>query len=126
MKMQAAQLKAKALPKIQVEVPAEVCAADLRSAATALEDLAEDTYPNTLASVDRMVLLDIAGWLRRASKTVEPRDVADWEAVQAFRIDREERASDQLVASRYGVGEATVREASFARHTERSKRRIVR
>lgn len=126
MKPNVARLKAKGPSPVNVEVPAVLCAADLRSAATALEDLVEDTYQNTLSACDRLALTEVAGWLRRTAKATDPRDVADWDAVLALREDRETRAANQLVASRYGVSEATIREASFARQNDRSRRRIVR
>lgn len=113
-----------ALPLVSVTVPAELSSDDLRSAARALDDLCDDFYPNGLSGAERMALADVAVWLSRAAKEVEPRDLADWDAVQAVREDRETRAANQLVASRHGVGEATVREASSANRI--AKRRIVR
>lgn len=118
--------KRPALPTVQVDVPSELSANDLRSAATALEDLVEEVYPNTLAAVDRVVLAEVAAWLRRAAKIAEPRDIADWDTVQAIREDREQRHANQFAASRYGVGEATMREASLGKRMDRSRRRIVR
>lgn len=121
------QVKAKrAQPTLHVEVPAELSGHDLRQAAMALDDIIEDVLPNTLARSDRHALADVAAWLRKAAKDVDPRDVADWDTVLAVREERDTRSSNQLVAGRYGVGEATVREASFARQMDRSKRRIVR
>lgn len=113
-----------ALPLVSVSVPPELSSSDLRSAASALDDLCDDLYRNGLSGAERMALADVAVWLRRAAKEVEPRDLADWDAVQAVREDRETRAANQLVACRHGVGEATVREASAAARI--AKRRIVR
>lgn len=119
-------LKAKrpAVQLTKVDVSAEISAADMRYAATALDDLCDDVYPNSLGGADRITLADVATWLRAAAKVVEPRDIDDWDTVQAVRESRETRAANQLVASRYGVGEATVREASAAHRI--AKRRIVR
>lgn len=111
---------------LHVDVPAELSGHDLRQAALALDDIVEDVLPNTLSRGDRHALADVAAWLRKAAKAVDPRDVADWDTVVAVREERDTRSSNQLAASRYGVGEATVREASFARQMDRSKRRIVR
>ena len=121
------QAKAKrAMPALHVEVPAELSSHDLRQAALALDDIVEDVLANTLSRGDRHALADVAGWLRKAAKAVDPRDVADWDTVLAVREERDTRGANQLAASKYGVGEATVREASFARQMDRSKRRIVR
>lgn len=127
-KASVSHLKARrtALAPVQVDVPSELSALDLRSAATALEDLVEEVYPNSLGSIDRVVLAEVATWLRRAAKIAEPRDIADWDTVQAIREDREQRSTNQVAASRYGVGEATMREASLGKRMDRSRRRIVR
>ena len=124
--MKPTTLPLKAPKLLQVDVPAELSATDLRSAATALDDLVDDVYANTLSGVDRAALLDVAGWLRRAAKLAEPRDMRDWDAIQVVREEREVRAANQFVSARHGVSEGTVREASFARQIDRSKRRIVR
>lgn len=113
-----------AMPLVSVAVPAELSSDDLRSAARALDDLCDDFYRNNLSGAERIALADVAVWLHRVAKEVEPRDLADWDTVQAIREDRETRAANQLVASRHGVGEATVREASAANRI--AKRRIVR
>ena len=111
---------------VLAEVPPTLSADDLRSAAMALDDLWEDVIPNTLRAAERSALMEVAAWLRQAAKVVEPRDVLSWDAIQAMREDRETRGANQLLAGRYGVGEATAREASMSRRIDRSKRRIVR
>lgn len=120
------RMKTKAQQKLTVEVEEALSSDDLRSAATALDDLVEDVIPNTLANLERAILSDVAGWLRAVAKRVEPRDVADWDAVRATREEREARATNQSIASERAVGEATIRAASIAKAIDRSKRRIVR
>lgn len=125
MKFPQAKVK-RVMPVLSVDVPAELSGHDLRQAALTLDDIVEDAIPNTLSRADRAALADVAAWLRNAAKGVDPRDVADWDTVLAVREERETRATNQLVASHYGVSEATVREASMSRRIDRSKRRIVR
>lgn len=126
MKTKPIVVKAKrpAVQLAKVDVSAEISASDMRHAATALDDICDDVYSNSLGGADRIALADVAAWLRATAKVVEPRDIADWDTVQAIREDRETRAANQLVASRHGVGEATVRAASSANRN--AKRRIVR
>lgn len=109
-----------------VPVPDTLCSDDLTRTASILDDLAEDAIGNQLPNSERAAIAEVAAWLRRAAKAVEPRDLSDWDAVLALRDEREARFTNQRVAGHFGVGEATVRQASFARQLDRSKRRIVR
>lgn len=118
--------KPKTKEKLSVEVDEALSSDDLRWAATALDDLIEDVIPNTMPNLERAILADVSGWLRLVAKRVEPRDMADWDAIRSNRAEREARSHDQLVASQFALGEATVRAASVARRIDRSRRRIVR
>ena len=118
--------KRPALETIHVEVPNELSAHDLRQAALALYDVVEDVLPNTLAYGERVALADVAAWLQGAAKVVDPRDAADWDTVLAVRESREQRDATLLYSARYGVSEASMREATRARQIDASRRRIVR
>lgn len=116
----------RAVELLRVEVPPELSAHDLRQAALALYDVVEDVVPNTLAYGDRVALADVAAWLQVAAKSTDYRDAADWETVLAVRESREQRDATLLHSARYGVSEASMREATRARQIDASRRRIVR
>lgn len=113
---------------VSIAVPIQVSSDDMRAAASALDDLVEDTVPNTLTDVERGVLTDVAAWLRRSAKIVEPRDTQNWDVIRALRDDRETRAQNQRIASRHGVSEGSVRDASPERDARKSARivRVIR
>jgi len=110
-------------PNPKVDIPVALLGDDVTLAADLLLNLANNDIPNTLSDEDRQTVEDVAAWLRRVAKTANSRDAADWETVRATREDRDARSREQAIASRFGVGEATVR----ASHPEKriAKRRIA-
>jgi len=115
--------KPKLNPKL--DVPVELLGEDVVLAADVINDLINDNIPNTLREDDRRTLEDVVRWLRMAAKEITARDAQDWEATLATREERVLRERDLHHASRYGVSEATMREAAIASRVARRVRRIA-
>ena len=112
-------------PNPTLDIPPELLGDDVTLAADLLMDLANDTIPNTLRERDRQTIEDVATWLRNAAKVVSKRDAADWDATLATREHRATQDTERAIASRFGVGEATVRAAESARRIAKRVRRIA-
>lgn len=109
----------------QIDIPAELLGEDVTLAADVLIDLASNDIPNALREEDRRVLEDVAVWLRRAAKAVSVRDAEDWDATLATREDRATQERERAMASRFGIGEATIRASEAAKRIARRVRRIA-
>ena len=115
--------KPKLNPKL--DIPAELLGEDVALAADVLTDVINDTIQSTLREEDRRTLEDVVRWLRAAARAVTARDAQDWEATLVTREERVLRERDLHHAARYGVSEATIREAAIATRIARRVRRIA-